>query len=424
MLDAFTQHLHSDAFAQRARHPEHPKAFTRSRCLPLPALVCALMSLGSGSQQAQLDAFFANLLGQTGLVRGISDRGFAKARSQLHLPGLQWLNAQLLALAGQRNQSLWRGFRLVAGDASQLSAAVRPCHQLRSAASGDQRLFALYLPGSELTLHAQVHSACVGERAMLVEALDALDPAQDVLLLDRGYPAAWLVALLKQRGIRFVIRCDSGSGFAAVRRFARSGQAEQTLTLPAPTRAEQQNWGLAQPTAPEVRLVGVVNPKGQCQVLMTNLSPAEVPAGAFAALYHQRWRIEEAFKRLKHRSHLEAVSGLSQQALLIDVAAKVLADNVVSLLCQQLQPESHNHAIVEDRVCGPAAPERRLNRSYAAHACRRTLGAIFLGVGDVVAQIANLLQQLRANTQRHLPGRSQPRHMGKTKPHPKLAYKG
>ena len=37
---------------------------------------------------------------------------------------------------------------------------------------------------------------------------------------------------------------------------------------------------------------------------------------------------EEAFKRLKHRLHLEAVSGLSQHALLVDVAAKVLADNM------------------------------------------------------------------------------------------------
>ena len=49
---------------------------------------------------------------------------------------------------------------------------------------------------------------------------------------------------------------------------------------------------------------------------------------AFGELYHQRWRIEEAFKRLKHRLHLEAVSGLSQHALLVDVAAKVLADNM------------------------------------------------------------------------------------------------
>ena len=49
-------------------------------------------------------------------------------------------------------------------------------------------------------------------------------------------------------------------------------------------------------------------------------------------LCHQRWRIEEAFKRIKHRLHLEAVSGLSQQALIIDVAAKILAYNITSLM--------------------------------------------------------------------------------------------
>jgi hypothetical protein len=40
---------------------------------------------------------------------------------------------------------------------------------------------------------------------------------------------------------------------------------------------------------------------------------------------------------LKHRLHLEAVSGLSQHALLVDVAAKVLADNITALMCHAAQ---------------------------------------------------------------------------------------
>ena len=47
---------------------------------------------------------------------------------------------------------------------------------------------------------------------------------------------------------------------------------------------------------------------------MTNLLDlSRFPAHSFGDLYHQRWRIEEAFKRLKHRLNLEHVSGLSQQ---------------------------------------------------------------------------------------------------------------
>lgn len=54
-------------------------------------------------------------------------------------------------------------------------------------------MFALYLPGAELTLHASVHGADGAERQMLFEALSCLVP-EDVLILNRGYPAAWLVA--------------------------------------------------------------------------------------------------------------------------------------------------------------------------------------------------------------------------------------
>ena len=105
----------------------------------------------------------------------------------------------------------WQGLRLVAGDASVLMAAIRQCRRTKRLAAPDQRLFALYLPGAELTLHAAVHSASEAERAMLANALDKLGP-DDVLLLDRGYPADWLVNLLNARGLRFIIRCDTSSG--------------------------------------------------------------------------------------------------------------------------------------------------------------------------------------------------------------------
>jgi hypothetical protein len=69
----------------------------------------------------------------------------------------------------------------------------------------------LYLPGAVLVLHASVHSAHIAERAVVMDALECLQP-DDVLVLDRGYPSSWLLAALMQRGIRFVIRCDNDSG--------------------------------------------------------------------------------------------------------------------------------------------------------------------------------------------------------------------
>lgn len=54
-----SEHLHSAAFAAEARSPDHPSAFTRSRKLPLPTLLGALLSFRGGSVQSELDAWAA-----------------------------------------------------------------------------------------------------------------------------------------------------------------------------------------------------------------------------------------------------------------------------------------------------------------------------------------------------------------------------
>ena len=144
----------------------------------------------TGSQQALLDTFFTHLQTSVGdgaeMVRGVSERAFAKARSHLHMPALNWLNDWVINRAETAAiVKRWRGLRLVAADTSVLMPAIRKCHRTRFAASADQRLFALYLPDSKLTVHASVHSADTSERAMLMQALECLGP-DDVLLLDRG----------------------------------------------------------------------------------------------------------------------------------------------------------------------------------------------------------------------------------------------
>ena len=402
----------SPEFAKRARHPDHPNAFTRTRSLPLPALVAALLTMRGSSQQSMLDGFFGAVCGTSGFVRGVSDRAFAQARSRLHLPALEWLNAQFVARVDSQGLiPRWHGLRVVAGDASVLMPALRACHRTRGAAAADQRLFALYLPGAELTLHAAVHGAGVSERAMLVETLACLGK-DDLLVLDRGYPAAWLARLLVERGQRFVMRCDSTSGFAVVRDFMRSGLAERVVQLPAPSARDAADWACAaRPTT--VRLVRHTAPGGQVRVLMTNVTLDIADAADFSGLYHRRWRIEEAFKRLKHRMHLECVSGLSQHALLIDVAAKVLADNLASLMCSaaaaQLQPDD---------------TPRRCNRSYAAGLTARVFAPVLLWIGDVVGAIHDAFGLLGRTTQRYLRGRSRPRPEHHVKPHPSLVYKG
>jgi hypothetical protein len=257
-------------------------------------LIGALLSMRGQAQQAMLDSFYASLAGTAGLQRVLSDRAFAKARSHLHQPALSWLNDWLVGRADAAGLvPRWNGLRVVAADASCLHPALRQCHRTRRAARPVQRLFALYLPAAELTLHASVHSELASERAMLIEALDLLGP-EDVLVLDRGYPASWLVALLIARGIRFVIRCDNSAGWRAQSTFVRSHQPEAWVNLSAPSAQDVRDWGCPS-EAPHVRLVRQTSPSGAIRVLATNLPDDACRADSFGDLYHQRWRIEEAF---------------------------------------------------------------------------------------------------------------------------------
>ena len=121
--------------------------------------------------------------------------------------------------------------------------------------------------------------------------------------------------------------------------FLQSHQTEAEVQLRAPGAQDAKDYECSG-APPWVRLVRCVSSTGQVQVMATNLPAQDFPASVFGDLYHQRWRIEEAFKRLKQRLKLECVSGLTQQALLVDVAAKVLADNLATLVAWQRRPPS------------------------------------------------------------------------------------
>ena len=150
---------------------------------------------------------------------------------------------------------------------------------------------------------------------------------------------------------------------------------------------------------------------------MLDLYDPGIPSGATNGikvsnsgdLYHQRWRIEEGFKRLKHRIHLEHVSGLSQLAVVQDVAAKMLCDNLQALttLC------AHGGANL--------APSARINRAYVHTALKPLLPTLLLG--KKVAKMLHMVLRLVATHTYVLRERlSKPRKSGH-KPHKYMTQK-
>jgi hypothetical protein len=358
------------------------------------------------SVQNELNAFFAHLANQADLVRLASAQAFSKARRQFSHLAFTRLNDRLMALVQQEGLTpRWHGLRVVAADASKmrlfLQDATRRCVQEAVA-------FALYLPGLEMTLASKLYAPSVGERQMLFEHLDGLG-ASDLLVLDQGYPARWLIALLAQRGLPFCMRVDE-TGFADVKPFLRSGEAERTVLVRPPDRPDCADYECERLATP-VRLVRVVTPNGRIHVVMTSLIDCVAyPATDFAALYHSRWRIEETFKRLKHRLALENTSGLSWLAAQQDFGAKVLADNLDALAIQAATGQA-------DIPAG-----YKINRTYAFAHLKRCLPRWLLIAVPSLAAIVAATAELAKNLVQFKPGASKPRPVH-PKPHRKHAYK-
>ncbi len=134
---------------------------------------------------------------------------------------------------------------------------------------------------------------------MLFESLDAT-AENDLLVLDRGLIGNAMAAAITQRGRHFCMRVDA-SGYACVREFLRSGKIETTIELNPPCHADRIDYALYN-TPTHVRLIRDVTPSGTVRVLMTSLlDPQRFSAETFGALSHRRWRVEEAFKRIKVR---------------------------------------------------------------------------------------------------------------------------
>lgn len=201
------------------------------------------------------------------------------------------------------------------------------------------------------------------------------------------------------------------AGSACVRDFLRSGEDDRIVTLAAADRRDAADYECPA-TAQTVRLIRHVSGTGKVRVLMTNLiDPLAFPLREFGDLYHQRWSIEEAFKRLKHRLNLEHVSGLSQQAAMHDFAANVVCDNLQSLATQAALREA------------PLPSTRRINRAAAHSILKPLLPALLLGV-DIGTRLLQALHLIAGRTYSHRPDivKSKPRIM-RTKPHKAMTQK-
>ena len=261
------------------RHRETEKSFTRNRCLTFIILVTFLLNLLKRSQQDELDEFFKLLNGTEIAQRVVTKSALTQARKKLKYGVFVELNQVQTNYFYQSLQpQTWMGWRLVAVDGSTMQVPNTPENLAhfgawQSAKGGPcpmARVSQIFDVLNAVTLDALISPKSCGERDLAANHFAHLCPG-DLVLLDRGYPAFWLFALILSKEAHFCARMKVGS-WRIVRDFVATGLDEQIVVLQPNYLARRECNQRKLSTEPMVvRLIRVELEDGEIEVLATSL---------------------------------------------------------------------------------------------------------------------------------------------------------
>ncbi|GAA0569173.1 IS4 family transposase [Paractinoplanes ferrugineus] len=190
----------------------------------------------------------------------------------------------------------WRGLLLTAIDGTILTVADAPAVVARYPKQGGNhgglgypnlRLSVLLTCGTRSVIDAVFDPIKVGELDQARRLADNLKAGM-LLLADRNYAAADLLATLAATKADLLIRCKNGRRLPVITRY-RDGSWLSTIgTL----RVRVIDARIAVKTTTGTRI-------SDYRLITTLLDPATHPAGELITLYHQRWEIETAYLELK-----------------------------------------------------------------------------------------------------------------------------
>jgi hypothetical protein len=341
LLTALRQRLTAPDFQER--HRQSPEHFTRKRCLPFVVVILFLLNLVKRSLQDELDEFFKLDSDAVVAARVVTKSAFSQARVKLKAEAFMELNrVQVDYFYAHFPYQTWHGFRLLAVDGSTAQLPATPDIVAHFGLWGDvslARVSQMYDVLNKVTVDAWIGNKTQGERKCAAQHFVLLNP-NDLVLMDRGYPAFWLFVLILTRHAHFCARVTLGQ-WNVVDEFVASGQREQIVTLKPCAAAQRECQARALSTQPiTVRLLRIELDSGEVEVLVTSLlAQKRYPYAIFKELYHQRWPVEEDYKELKLWVEVENWSGKSALSINQDFYTKVLTANLSAILAQPAQQE-------------------------------------------------------------------------------------
>ena len=406
--------------------------FVRNRKLPFDKVISSVLGMEGRSLNNEL-------LYQSGCtIETPTSSAFIQQRSKIHHKAFEFLFHDFTTRAMSNNMRLFKGYRLLAVDGSDIQIASNPL-DYDSHIQGKEgtkpynllHLDAMYDLLSNTYVDALVCKfRNMNEKGALVDMVDRADDTNPAIVIaDRGYESYNVLAHIQEKNWKFLIRVkDFGKYSSGIIHaldlpkedefdfaidlnltYKQTNEAKELLKdknhykllksnrrfdyLPRKNRKQEplKMYNL------KFRVVRFKISEDSYEVILTNLDRETFPPDIIKELYGKRWGIETSFRNLKYTVGLLHFHSKKVDFIFQEIYARLIMYNFFELIISQtvIQKQQRKYAYM-------------INFSVAAHICRE----FFLKripPDDIEALIARYLTPVR-------PDRSRPRKMSPKTP--------
>lgn len=406
--------------------------FTRNRKLPFEKVISSILGMEGRSLNNEL-------LYQFGCAMETpTSSAFIQQRSKINYKAFEYLFHDFTTMAMKDNIQLFKGYRLLAVDGSDIQIASNPT-DYESHVHGKEgskpynllHLDAMY----DLLSNTYVDAlACkfrsMNEKGALADMVDRADnPYPAIVIADRGYESYNVLAHIQEKNWKFLIRVkDFGNYNSGIIHgldlpnenefdvdidlnltYKQTNEAKELLKdrnhykllksnrrfdyLPSKNKKHEtfKMYNL------KFRVVRFKIFEDSYEVILTNLDKETFPPVIIKELYGKRWGIETSFRNLKYTVGLLHFHSKKVEFIFQEIYARLIMYNYFELIISKtvIQKKQRKHVYM-------------INFSVAAHICRE----FFLKripPDDIEALISRYLTPVR-------PDRSRPRKMSPKAP--------
>lgn len=332
--------IHSESYKEKAKVKK--ENFSRKGKISFVQYVVLILTRLPRSLQAGLNSFCEDVLKD---CQSYTKAAFSQGRQRIKPEAfLELFDMVARAFYQEAEFDTLKGYRVTAVDGTKYNLPNTP--ELKEIygvqkTSGEPQTQALgsclYDVLNGILLDVQLQPCTGNERELAVrhmEKLQSMRTEKEILLFDRGYPSAELLAELESRNFFYLMRCSS--------EFCKGMKISSDDCM---VHHKFRNFSYEG----DFRLVHIQtseNSRKVEEILITNLPKEEFSTEELYDLYHLRWGIETEYRTLKDKLYIENFSGCSDIAVRQDFYASMFLANMASIMIYDNREEidkAHNN---------------------------------------------------------------------------------